>query len=95
MKIGAVEIDAARDVEISFEQSFEVAKNNVERITAERKKTARIVSRFIAVERNLNSTYLALRENLNIGIGEQVAIGDDKGFIVAGMAIGELGKRIG
>ena len=61
MLVGMVEIDAARDVEISFEQSFEVAKNNVERITAVSKKTTRIVSRFIAVERNLNGTYLALR----------------------------------
>ena len=49
MKVGTVEIDAARDVEISFEQSFEVAKNNVERITAVQKKSARVVSRFIAV----------------------------------------------
>lgn len=49
MMIGAVEIDAARDVEIFFKQSFEVVKNNVERITAVRKKSARVVSRFIAV----------------------------------------------
>ena len=49
MMIGAVEIDAARDVEIFFEQSFEVVKNNVERITAVQEKSARVVSRFIAV----------------------------------------------
>ena len=65
MKVGTVEIDAARDVEISFEQSFEVAKNNVERITAVSKKSARIVGRFVAVERNLNGADLTLREDLN------------------------------
>ena len=57
--IGTVEIDAARNVEISFEQSFEVAENNVERMSAAQKKSARIVSRFIAVKRNLNGTDLA------------------------------------
>lgn len=92
MMIGAVEIDAARDVEIFFEQSFEVVKNNVERITAVRKKSARVVSRFIAVERNLDSTNLALREALNSGIIEQIAVGDDKSFIVAGMAFGKSAK---
>lgn len=95
MLVGTVEIDAARDVEISFEQSFEVAKNNVERMPAAQKKPARIVSRFIAVERNLNSADLTSRENLNIGIVEQIAIGDDKGFVVAGMAFSKLTKRIG
>ena len=93
--IGTVEIDAARNVEISFEESFEVAKNNVERMTAAQKKSARIVGRFVAVERNLNSADLTLRENLNIGIVEQIAIGDDKGFVDAGMAISKLTKRSG
>ena len=65
MKVGTVEIDAARNVEISFEQSFEVAKNDVEGITAAQKKPARIVSKFIAVERNLNGADLTSRENLN------------------------------
>ena len=37
MKIGAVEVDATRNVEISFEQSFEVAENNVERMSAAQK----------------------------------------------------------
>ena len=95
MLVGTVEIDAARDVEIFFEQSFEVVKNNVERITAVQEKSARVVSRFIAVERNLDSTNLALREALNSGIIEQIAVGDDKSFVVAGMAIGKSAKRIG
>ena len=94
MKVGTVEIDAARNVEISFEQSFEVAKNDVEGITAAQKKPARIVSRFIAVERNLNGADLTLREDLNIGIIEQISIGDDKGFVVAGMFFGKLAKRM-
>lgn len=55
MLVGTVKIDAARDVEISFKQSFEVAKNSVERMPAVSKKSARIVGRFVAVERNLNS----------------------------------------
>ena len=58
--IDSVKIDSASNVEIFFEQSFEVAKNDVERITAAQKKSARIVSRFIAVERNLNRTDFAL-----------------------------------
>ena len=87
MKIGAVEVDATRNVEISFEQSFEVAENNVERMSAAQKKSSRIASRFVAVERNLNSADLTSRENLNIGIVEQIAIGDDKGFVDAGMVI--------
>ena len=95
MKIGMVEIDAARNVEISFEQSFEVAKNDVEGMPAVSKKSARIVSRFVAVERNLNSADLTSRENLNIGNVEQIAIGDDKGFVDAGMAISKLAKGIG
>ena len=92
--IGTVEIDAARNVEISFEQSFEVAKNDVEGMPAVSKKSARIVGRFIAVERNLNGADLTLRENLNIGIIEQISIGDDKGFVVAGMFFGKLAKRM-
>lgn len=95
MKVGTVEIDAARNVEISFEQSFEVAENNVERMSAAQKKSARIVSRFVTVERNLNSADLTSRENLNIGNVEQIAIGDDKGFVDAGMAISKLAKGIG
>lgn len=95
MKIGAVEVDATRNVEISFEQSFEVAENNVERMSAAQKKSSRIVSRFVAVERNLNSADLTSRENLNIGNVEQIAIGDDKGFVDAGMVISKLAKRIG
>ena len=94
MKVGTVEIDAARNVEISFEQSFEVAKNKVERITAVSKKSARIVGRFVAVERNLNGADLTLREDLNIGIIEQISIGDDKGFVDAGMFFGKLAKRM-
>ena len=89
MKIGAVEVDATRNVEISFEQSFEVAENNVERMSAAQKKSSRIVSRFIAVERNLNSADLALRENVNSGIIEQITIGDDKSFVVARMFFGK------
>jgi len=94
MMVGTVEINAARNVEISFEQSFEVAKNNVEGITAAQKKPARIVSRFVAVERNLNSADLTSRENLNIGNVEQIAIGDDKSVVVAGMFFGKLAKRM-
>ena len=93
-KVGTVEIDAARNVEISFEQSFEVAKNDVEGMPAAQKKPARIVSVFIAVERNLDSADLTLRENLNIGIVEQIAIGDDKCVVVAGMFFGKLAKRM-
>ena len=94
MKVGTVEIDAARNVEISFEQSFEVAKNDVEGMPAAQKKPARIVGRFVAVERNLDSVDLTLRENLNIGIVEQIAIGDDKSVVVAGMFFGKLAKRM-
>jgi len=94
MLVGTVKIDAARDVEIFFKQSFEVAKNSVERMPAVSKKSARIVGRFVAVERNLNGAYLTLRENLNIGIIEQITIGDDKSVVVAGMFFGKLAKRM-
>ena len=94
MKIGVVEIDAARDVEISFEQSFEVAKNSVERMLAVSKKSARIVGRFVAVERNLNSAYLTLIENLNGRIVKQITVGDDESVVVAGMFFGKLAKRM-
>ena len=93
--IGAVEVDSARNVEISFEQSFKVAKNNVEGMSAVRKKSSGVVSKFIAVERNLNGTNFALREDLNDGIVEQITVGDDKSLIVAGMTFGKLIKRIG
>ena len=86
MEIRTVEVNAARNVEIFFEQSFEVAKYNVERVPAVRKKSARIVSKFIAIERNLDRTDLTLTEDLNSGISKQIAIGDDKSLIVAGMA---------
>ena len=46
---------------ISFEQSFEVVKNDVEGMPAVSKKSARIVGRFVAVERNLNGADLTLR----------------------------------
>ena len=70
MKIEAVEIDTTRNVEITFEQNFEITKNNVERITAAQKESSRVVSRFIAVERNLNRTDMTLGKYLNIGIVE-------------------------
>ena len=89
MKIRTVEIDTTRNIEISFEESFEVAKNNVERMPAAQKKTARIVSRFIAVERNLNRTDMALGKDLNIGKVKQIAVSDDKGFVFAGMTFGK------
>ena len=95
MKIGAVEIDTTRNVEISFEKSFEVAKDNIERMPVAQKKTAGIVSRFIAVERNLKRTDMALGKDLNIGKVKQIAISDDKGFVFAGMTFGKLAKRIG
>ena len=89
MKIEAVEIDTTRNVEITFEQNFEITKNNVERMTAAQKKTAGIVSRFIAVERNLNRTDMALGKDLNIGKVKQIAVSDDKGFVFAGMTFGK------
>ena len=88
--IGSVEIDTASDVEIFFEQSFEVTKNNVESVSAVRKKSAIVVSKFVAVKRNLNGTNLTLRENLNSGLVEQITVGDDESLIVAGMAFGKL-----
>ena len=70
-------------------------KDNVERVSAVWKKSARVVSKFIAVERNLDRTDLTLTEDLNSGISKQIAIGNDKSVIVAVMAFGKLNKRNG
>ena len=94
MEIGMVQVNAAINVEITFEQSLEVTKNDVEGLTAVFKESAGVVRKFIAVERNLNNLDLTLAQNLNSGIVEQKAVGQDKSVIVAGMTFCKFAKRI-